>query len=336
MSSIFRPTAPGDQPQITRLLTQAFGASPQSTLLDPRVMQWKYWEPRADWPHPRGYVMERDGQLLAHAAIWPVEFPQTGIRGVQMIDWAATRDNPGAGISLVGRLTRMFDFMYSIGGSPTARKLFPSYGFTEVTRTWMAARPLRPFRQALTHQSRNWKLAPRLVRNWWRAHSTSAPTGEWAAAPLAPSQICTAAPNFFPRSPAFFDYLSRCPVASPQLYSLSRSCRPEGHFVLTLIRGQARLAGLWLREPSDESWCAAYAVALQTARRIPGAYEFAAKGSDGASLRAALHAGLRFAGTDPVFLLDKQRVFPSVPDFQFQLIDDDGAILDIGRSDYVT
>jgi hypothetical protein len=38
----------------------------------------------------------------------------------------------------------------------------------------------------------------------------------------------------------------------------------------------------------------------------------------------------------PVFVLDKKGLFAPPPEFQFQLIDDDGAFLDVGRANYLT
>ena len=94
-----------------------------------------------------------------------------------MIDWCAAKGSPGTGLALVQKLAAMFDFMYSIGGSDQTRKVLPAFGFVEVTKAWTAARPLRPLRQILTHQTVNWKLAPRLARNclWSKSPAADAP-----------------------------------------------------------------------------------------------------------------------------------------------------------------
>ena len=325
-------------PRLAELLAAAFGSPPDSSLLDARVMAWKYWEPRVDWTEPRSYVIERGGKLLAHVGLWPAQFGTSGPRGIQMIDWAASRSSPGSGVSLVQHMARMYDFIYSIGGSETTRKILPAFGFREAAQTWMAARPIRPLRQALTHQSRNWKLPLRLARNWWWARQPALGGAcQWLAKEVAPTELeQVATSQFIPRSTGFYQYLLRCPVARIGLYSLAHNLRQVGHFVLALVRGQARLAGVWLREPSEAAWASAFVAAQRTARNLDGACEFAVKGSDGASRRAARNAGLREAGSSPVYLLDKKGLFPKVEDFQFQLIDDDGAFLDIGRSDYLT
>jgi hypothetical protein len=61
-----------------------------------------------------------------------------------------------------------------------------------------------------------------------------------------------------------------------------------------------------------------------------------AKGVEGAAERSAISAGLRVVAKAPVFVLDKKGLFAPPPEFQFQLIDDDGAFLDVGRANYLT
>jgi hypothetical protein len=69
---------------------------------------------------------------------------------------------------------------------------------------------------------------------------------------------------------------------------------------------------------------------------VGGACEFVAKGVEGAAERSAISAGLRVVAKAPVFVLDKKGLFAPPPEFQFQLIDDDGAFLDVGRANYLT
>jgi hypothetical protein len=67
------------------------------------MMRWRYWELRGDWSEPRAYVLERDGVITAHVALWPMVYG--GARGVQMIDWASSPDAPGAGLLLVQKFS---------------------------------------------------------------------------------------------------------------------------------------------------------------------------------------------------------------------------------------
>lgn len=336
MSTTFRPTTPDDRPALSKLLADVFGSPPESSLLHPALMAWKYWDPRPDYPEPRSYVLESDGEFIGHVGLWPLDY--AGVRGVHMIDWAASRNSPGAGISMVQRVARMFEFIVAIGGSETTRKVLPAFGFKEVAQSWEAARPLRPLPQILSHQNRNWKLAARLARNsWWALSPAVHPPAAWGIQEISPSAAGSLPTRYsFARTPAFFEYLGRCPGAGYRFYSLTRAGEPAGLVLMSSVRGQARVAGVWLSEASDESFGAAYTLSQRVARDISGAYEFVAKGVEGAAGRAAAAAGLRVVSRGPVFVLDKKSRFTPPADFQFQLIDDDGSFLDIGRANYLT
>lgn len=296
-------------------------------------MHWKYWDRRDDWQEPRAYVLERDGAITAHAGLWPLVIGDA--RGVHMIDWASAPESPGAGLLLVQKLAAMFDFIIAIGGSDMTRTILPAYGFAEYTRQWTAARPLRPLRQILTHQHRNWKLLPRFLRNTkWAPGSLD--VTDWKAEEIAPKDVPDNA-YFAPRSVAFFEYLLRCPAARLHFYSLRNAKGQQGHLILSVLHNQARLAGMWLRNMRPENARAAYTLAQKEARKLKGVNEFVAAGSGEVSECGAREAGLRFMReTTPVFLLNKKKNLILPPDFQFQLVEYDGFILDTGNVSYWT
>ena len=346
MKSYLRLTSIGDMSELRRFLARAFGVRPDAPSLDPAVMSWKYWDRRDDWSGPRSYVLERDGAIVAHAGIWPMTFSAgaEAVYGIQMIDWASARESPGAGLALVQKLASMFDFIYSIGGSEMTCKALPAFGFSEYTREWRGMRPLRPLRQILAHQTRTWKLAPRLFRNWlWSMSKGLSPYKNWKAIEIVPDEILgeiylagAADARFSPRPPAFFEYLLRCPVARFSLYGIVDNGELRGHFVISVLRGQARLAGVWLREPTRETWAAAYFLTHRTALHLKGVYEIVTIGSEGPSREGAYEAGFRIVQGSSVYLLDKRRKLNLSPEFQFQLCDDDAAFLDSGTASYWT
>ena len=340
MKSSLRPTSPEDLPALRRLLAQAFGISPGVPFLDPAVMTWKYWGRRDDWTAPRSYVLEKEGAITAHAGLWPVTFGEgpDALRGIQMIDWASARESAGAGLALVQKLAFMFDFIYSVGGSEMTRKALPAFGFVEYTRQWHGVRPLRPVRQMLTHQTRNWKLLPRLVRNTlWALSKNVSPYKNWRAVAMEPREM---SPAFdaaaAPRPPAFFEYLLRCPGARFSFYNIVDGREVQGHFALNVVRGQAKVAGVWLREPARDAWTAAYLLTQQAARHLPGANEIVISGSEGLSRESAAQAGFQLQPGPAVYLLDKKHKLTLPPNFQFQLSDDDTISLDTGAPSYWT
>ena len=338
----FRPTDSSDLPRIVDLLTRAFRSSVQAPYVNPALMKWKYWEPREDWNGPRGYVLERNNALLAHAGLWPVTLLGTNgerVIGIHMMDWAAASDAPGAGIALVQKLLGMFDFIYAIGGSEMTQKALPALGFRQHTITWRATRPLRPVRQILSHPDRNWKLPPRLVRNFvWSLYPIAVPKNGWKAIAIAPQQSAhllnaiSRDAHFLPRTQGFFEYLLRCPNAAFQLYMMQEPNGERGIFVLARVRRQVRLAGLWLRDPDHESWKQAYLLARRSAAQIAEGCEFVALGTQGPSADAATSSGLHLCDGPVVYLLDKKRNLTR--NFQFQLCDYDSVFSDSGRVGY--
>jgi len=344
MKSSLRPTSIEDMSAVRQFLQQAFNSSLQAPFLEPAVMAWKYWDRRGDWDEPRAYVLERNGAIVAHVGICPVTFGASGLRGAQMIDWASAKETPGTGVALVQKLVAMFDFIYSIGGSEMTRKALPAFGFVECAQQWNGARPLRPVRQILTHQDRNWKLGPRFIRNFlWASPKKREGSFHqaWKSEEIAPDEISkelySLSPGdarFSPRPPAYFEYLLRCPIARVRLYGIRDERELKGHFAVGVLRGQARVAGVWLRNPDREAWKAAFYLAQRAARRIEGACEIVAAGTKGPSEEGAAQSGLRIVGHIPVYLLNKKEKLALPPDFQFQLSDDDALFRDFGNYSY--
>jgi hypothetical protein len=327
MKSTFRAACPEDIEAIREFLAAAFGASRDAPMLAPAAMNWKYWTERGDFTGARAWLLERDGAITAFAGLWPLTFGAA--RGVHMIDWASAKEAPGAGLAIVQKLATMFDFMLAIGGSDQTQAVLPAFGFKECARLWEGARPLRPLPQILSHQRRGWRLAPRLARNAWLALGSSPSPGRFQE--VAPGQINAGwSTRSAPRSPAFFEYLAQCPFTPFRFYSIE-----GGHFVLSLVRGQARVAGIWL-DGHRNAWREAYALTQKAARRIPGANEVIVIGTGVETRGAAMSAGYRVVDGPPVYLLNKKGKLTLPPDFQFQLSDDDHAFLDTGAADYRT
>jgi hypothetical protein len=346
MNFTLRPTTIEDLNMVSQLLQRAFQVGPDAPFLDPSIMKWKYWDRRDDWEGPRSYVLEKDGVIVAHSGIMPLTFGAGKVRGIQMIDWASAREYPGSGFILLREFDAMFDFIYSIGGSEITRKILPAYGFVSYARQWKGARPLRPFQQILKHQYRNWKLLPRLVRNFFwalpKAQEGCLHEG-WKSEEISPEKVSSefyiqdpADACFSPHPPSYFEYLLRCPVMRIRLYGIQNMRGPQGHFAIGVLRGQARVAGVWLREPDRDSWQAAFSLAQQTALQIEDACEVVITGTEGFCEQAAVCSGLRIIRYTPVYLLNKKGKLTLSQNYQFQLSDDDSLFLDSGNSSFLT
>jgi hypothetical protein len=343
---VFRPTSSADTGNLVGFLSRAFNVDHEAVFLRPSLLSWKYWVPRGDFTAPRSYVLEADGTIIAHGGIWPVVIGagEEEVRGCQVIDWAAAKESAGAGTKIMRRISTMLDFIQAIGGADLTRRVLPAMGFSEVAQVWRGARPLHPLRQILSHQARDWKLAPRLARNWiWSQFPVAHPASDWSVQQVEPADLVAdnagtpGRPSLFSRRTRdFFDFYLQCPVGRTTLHQVRNASGPQGHFLLLVLHGQARLAGVWLHNPTRESWRNTFLLAQKVAASFPDAHEFLAAGTRGESEQAAIEAGLRILADAPVFLLNRGRPLSLPSDYQFQFCDDDEAFLDIGGPDYRT
>src|SRR3569833_3936324 len=111
-----RPSEPADFERLVQLFQIGFKLEPDAPFLRMDIMQWKYWDTRTDWSEPRSYVVERDGRLLGHVAVWPssLHFDGRDQRGMQIYDWVADPSSSGAGRKLLRHMNSRFDFIYAI------------------------------------------------------------------------------------------------------------------------------------------------------------------------------------------------------------------------------
>jgi hypothetical protein len=318
MKSVFRPTTADDESSIVALATRAFGIPADTPFLAPELLRWKFWQPRDDFPDPRAYVMDRDGRIVAHAGLWPVI--ADGERGAHMIDWVSHPEAPGAGVSLLQKLTQRFDFIYSIGGSEMTQEILPKFGFQVVGEAHTWARPLRPFRQALHHQYKDVRLPVRFARNfWWSRSPGKANRQGWT---VEPSDAGFAAE----RGAAFFRYLQRCPVAKCLAFEVRKNGQSVGQLALMVAQKQARLVGIWLADSTVESRRIAFELAQEAALRHSDACEMVARALSEETRSAAAAAGMRLRNRHAVLVYKKRGSKPGLP-LDFQLGDNDAIFL---------
>jgi hypothetical protein len=338
MSCIFRASTTDDQPQIIELLTRVFMVGREAPFVDPALIQWKYWEPRADWPDARSFVLEKSGRMVAHAGLWPVALQTDGRpeRGVHMIDWAADPQSPGAGASLLRGLTKRYDFVYSIGGSEMTQTILPSFGFRAVAEALMLVRPLRPWRQILRHQSRDARLPLRLLRNvWWSRVPPRVPARGWAATQVTADEWEGTISATSTRGGHFFRYLERCPPVRLLGFSILHEGRKVGLFLLSVAGEQTRLAGVLLERPSLESWRMAFRLAQDAALRFTATSELVARTSGELAIAAAREEGMRVRVKIPVFLYRKGDSWRT-PSLDFQMWDNDSVFLEGVRPEFLS
>ena len=328
-----------------QFLQRIFGSPDNAPFINEAHLRWKYYEPRTDFSGSRSFVYTEAGRIVAHACAWPLRFWFAGesITGIHPIDWAATNEIPAVGTLLLRQMRTLANVSICVGGTDVAQKVIAQTGFRPIGDMQFYSRPLRPFRQFLTHQRRNAKLPARLLRNliWAQRAGREAPTG-WAAMPVDPTEI---PPEVLPassghvlaceRSPAQFRYLLTCPVARFTLYLVRQHDVPRGYFLLSVTPGQTRVADSWIGGDS-EAWIALYRLAVATAFEDPNASEITAASCLAAAQRALEEIGFRRHRTLPVMVSDPKKRLSGAPMPNLQLIENDFAFWHRGRPDYET
>ena len=345
MKAEFRATTPADAGAIAAFLGRVFEARGGEPIIDPGMMQWKYWKERPGWQGSRSFVLERGGSIVAHGAAWPAKILSTQeIPCFFLIDWAASSDSPGAGVSIMKHMAQRVPVNFVYGGTEIARKMRFAMGYRPRNEVQTLALPLRPLRQVLTSQRWNWKTPARLARNvlWSRRPAVGK---RWSARLVEPLQIGRSSVPWpvrnshslmLERNPELFEYLTDCPIAPGAFFLAMRDTEPAGYFSLTFPPGQARIADAWISTSQIEDWIELYALAVEQAHRRPGVNEVTAAAASEIVLAALEKCGFRIRGRDPVQLYDPQKHVPPDLPLDVQLIDGDAAFRNSARPDYLT
>ncbi len=336
--SVIRPTTPADAPALSALMTEA-GLRPNS---EPAHLEWKYWHPRADWPGPRSFVMTRGDEIIAHAATIPGAClvgardasPQR-VETVHVIDWAARPTATGAGVSLMKYIGQSTDALLAIGGSAQTLRLLPHLGFRSLGVVTCYVRPLHPARLLAPSAHPVSTLLPRFARSMiWTLQAPSDEIDGWSVHPVASadlSRIRSVLPAPAPetvvleRSEELFRYALACPISPMALYSVERSGRTRGYFLLAFALRQARLADCWMDSADPEDWRALVHCAVLQAKQHPRVAELIAWGS-GATLSEQLRdCGFHERAEMPIQVLAPHNSELTAYTLQAQMLDNDAA-----------
>ena len=344
MSSVFCPSSPADAEEIASFLQRTLATTSTCPGFEKAGLNWKYWAPRADWDGSRSFVLRGREGIEAHCAILPARLngAQGRTTAAHFIDWAADGRTFGGGARLLRKITALAETFLAIGGSIDTRKILPLMGFRPANEAVFFARPVRPFRQATTHQQRDWKLPARLVRNalWATFPTIKNPVG-WSFESIAPDRVpaelwsLPASPwTVRERSPPVYAHYLACPFTRFELFLIHRQRQLAGGFLIGFALGQARVADVWLLDPTSEAYEAAYRLALVASLTDPHIAEVIALASIASRFAALQRCGFREFRREPIM------VFPAknVPEagFDCQLLDNDLAFLTFGTPAYVT
>jgi hypothetical protein len=347
LALVFEQSSAKDEAAICALLGEAFQVGRDATLLEGRMLDWKYWQPYPGWDGSRSYVLRQGDGILAHAAVIPAVIDHAGTfrTALHFIDWAASPMSISGGAQLLRRITSLVDLTCAIGGAPATRKILPVFGFQPAGTVWTMALPLRPWRQMRTHQNRNWRLPVRMVRNsfwnWTRSRGTGQGQHPWTVERAAPEAI----PETLweaggegalrrKRTAASAAYFLSCPGADCRLYLAREGGQPQGCIVVACVKGQARIADLWVSEPDEDRYRAMYGLACQACYDFPEAAEAVGYAAIDSRLEAMKKSGFAPVKELPVGIFTRGSAAGGPVDWQ--MIDNDAAFLSGSSPAYYT
>lgn len=320
--------------EVQGFIQEVYG-SVEPRLLSDKFWRWKCLRPHPFWPGSRGFLRRSAGKICAYASLIPLRFltPEGVVPCGHVIDWAAARGVPGAGVRLYRHLQSLLGCVIGIGGSQETRQILPRMG--AVVRQTVATyrRPLRPF-SAAARGRKDWKWPARLARDlrYSLPPLPAVPAGFEAirvsrfdssiqcALPAASSDALVSE-----RTVDLLNYWLECPGAKVSGFVLRENGQIAGYFLLSVVSQVAKIADLWLRPDLRDLWMPAYSLAFGAAAELPA---FTAETMTGHPLaqRALDQMGLR-RGENQVFLLDPDKTLPEKLPLALSQVDYDGFYL---------
>ena len=318
MNSQLVAALPDEQLAVTHFLRNIFKGPANVNSFDPEVLAWKYFSQHPDWSSPRSYVVKNNQAIVAHAGIWPLTM-RAGSKEfsvIHLIDWAASRSHPGAGILLLRKFSTMGDLLLTIGGSSDTQTILPRLGYRLCGELKLQAKLVKPLRQLARDHKLHWKTPLRLARNAvWSLSPLPKPPLGWAAKPvlqfdesISPFLVPESKSDLISRrSVAGLNYFLSCPGARFSGYVISKSGDIRGYFVLSQFYGQTRIVELRTQD-NQESQHAGCVLAAQTAAELPETLEIVTGFSCQDQQREFGSMGFALRRVSPVFCYDPRKV----------------------------
>lgn len=319
----FKPVNTDRWPEVARFLARIQEKRVHHPDYSLAAFDWKYQQPLDGWSHPsRSYILERDSLILAHVGIAPVQFlgPHGAVSSLQIVDWAASPDTPGAGMAIMRECTRLADTLLTIGGTPDALGIIQRFpGLSPAGDSAFFARSIRPLRIL----ERQWQRGPRRFAKtalmlWNNLRTSLLPSPGWHAEPISLEQIPE---HLFPthphtdyaprrRSTTYLHYLARRPQTRTHAYLLRHHGRQAAFALFNTLWGKARLMDFAVDQPQD--YPQALSGALQAIAAEPETLEIVTASNIAAHQKAFAANGLRRCGNNPVYLMDRKSKLASL------------------------
>jgi hypothetical protein len=305
---------------------------------EPRALNWKYLYPRSEWTGSRGFVLERDRRIIAYGGVLPavLQLPNGEVcKSCTLIDWAADRTVPAAGVALMNKVLEKAGTMFIIGGTPTARKLLPKIGFRSAGEVTAYARWVRPLREFWIRPKTSRSIL-RLAHSVAHSiHSKSTSVKDWDSVRVnqfeQSLQILlnrqSASMTFRQRSVETLNYMLKCPALEMSGFLLRRKQAVVGYFILGKMEWEGRLVDILVDSADPQAWELAYATATHAIVNEPKVCRIFAWATAPPLREALLKNGFWLQDKKPIVVRDPRNLLVDALPFDLQLMDGEAAFL---------
>ncbi|MFZ0797643.1 MAG: hypothetical protein WCA13_21055 [Terriglobales bacterium] len=334
MSAEIRATQHKDLTALAEFLVRVYQFDPPDHHADPQLLEWKYLYPRDGWEGSRSYLLERNGQIIAHCGIYPVTFhllDRITVNSVTMMDWAADPAAPGVGVVLYRKLMAIAPTSFVIGGAPATRLMIPRIGFRHVGEAQTYAAWLRPWREFRTRPRTRRSILRLLHGLTHPTHSRGQTSAGWDFAAvnqfddsLEPVLNDTKRTwTFCGRTLADLNYVLKCPHLEIRGFLLRRQGQLMGYFIIGQADWEARLLDLVVNSADANDWNSACATVTKAAQLNPEVCRIRALATFPILRQALIWNGYWCQSTEPIVIHDPANALGGAFPVSFQLIDGD-------------
>jgi len=348
MALQFAVTSPSELPQVRDFLLKTFAADPSLNSFRAKVLHWKYLSPRPDWNGSRSYLLRNGDDIVAHGGVWPIRFSGGGpeIKAIHLIDWAASRGSPGAGIQMLRKIAEMGDILITIGGSADTRAILPKLGYKHGGELKRYVYVVRPWKQMRTSREYNWKTPLRLIRN--AASSLKripAPPPGWEVVKVSRFENslesmlgCPSSTTHLrvSRTAVGLNYMLECPGAEFSGFAVSDNKGCRGYFVLARVGRQSRIVDIQVDSKHPHEWGLVCRSAARMACQDPEVCEVIVGTSRAEIGESFKQIGFWERRVDSILYYDpKKRMDPGVQ-FEMSLLDSDASFFYDPQNPYIS
>ena len=330
----FRSIRSEDLPEVSRFLIRIYRVERTAPFADPRFLAWKYLTPRSEWNGSRGYVVEYQRKIVAHAGVSPGVLRLPGgseVSCITIMDWAADPSVRGVGVSLFKELMKLAETVYIIGGTPATRHILPKIGFERAGEACTFSRWIRPVREFRTRPlsgrsvlrllhgiSRFRKTQP----GNRRMNSRSVPSFDESLQLLLNQRSSDFA--YRQRTVENLNYLLACPARGVKGHLLLEQDTVCGYFIMATVDWETRLLDIFVNSADVLDWQLAYSAAAAAAEADPSSCRIRTLATTPMHREALVGAGYWEQYKEPIMIHDPNNRLTTSQPVNFQLCDEDG------------